>query len=405
MTSQSKSLNICIVTRITSYHSFGGMQHYVDLLAKGLAQRGNRIHIITTSVSRHDKTQTIHQGAITTHFIKNTRPGSYRKNFFGKAYEKFLEINSSDKIDIVHGQSASALSFAGKLDIPVVTTLFGVGYCETPYRKLIFPHLEFSQKLKHLWKLPKIAVSINLMRKTALKSDKTIFISRFAEREMLRISPSFPKHKMAVIPCGIETVNFDLKTKDSLKTQLGLKKPVVLSAGRIEFQKGFHLLLMAWRKICRQDAQLIIIGEGSYLNRLKKLADKLGISNCTFMGKLPHDEFLKYFGAADVFVYPELTQPAFGLVSAQAMAHGTPVIGSDHGAIPEVIADAGLVFKPGSVDDLADKLRYYLDHEEIWDYLAQKSQLRVKCFFTESNMVKWTLGLYLELIKKKRKSV
>jgi len=405
MITKSKSLNICIVTRITTHHAFGGMQHYVDLLAQGLAGRGNRVHIITTALPKGNKTEILEKDNIITHFVNDTKPGSYRKNFFRKAYDKFLELEKSERIDIIHGQSASALAFAGKVKVPVITTLFGVGYCETPYQKLIFPKLDFSEKLRYILKFPKIAVSIHLMHKAAENADKVILISKFSHTELMNIKPSFPKHKIEVIPCGIENILFDPKTKEKLKKELGLKKPFIFSAGRIEFQKGFHLLLEAWAKLDNPNAQLIISGDGPYLPRLKKLAQDLKISNCTFTGKLPHPEFLKYFAAADLFVYPELTKPAFGLVSAQAMAHGTPVIGSAHGAIPEVIADSGLLFKPGDALDLSKKIEYFLDHDEIWDFLAQKSQLRVKCFFTESEMVKRILSLYWDTLKKKRKSI
>ena len=87
---KSKTLTICLVTRITSAHSFGGMQHYVDLLAQGLADRGNKVIIITTALKDQHGEQVIHSdnGAITTFFLENTRPGSYRRDFFGKAYKK-----------------------------------------------------------------------------------------------------------------------------------------------------------------------------------------------------------------------------------------------------------------------------------------------------------------------------
>lgn len=396
-----------MVTRITSDHSFGGMQHYIDLLAQGLADRGNRVFIITTALPEgksDSKTEKIN-GNITTYFLKNTRPGSYRNGFFKKAYEKFLEINEQYKIDLVHGQSAAALGFINKtVPVPVITTLFGVGYCETPYQRLIFPKLQIREKLTFFYKLPKIAVSIRLMHKAAEGSDRVILISEFSRRELMRIRPSFPAHKLEVIHCGINAINFDRSSKKGLKNSLGITGTLVLSAGRVEVQKGVHVLLDAWKRLEPQNATLAVVGDGSYLAYLKKYAERRGISNCRFAGSLPYKEFLTYFGAADLFVYPELTQPAFGLVAAQALAHAVPVIGSSHGAIPEVVGDAGLLFDPGLSGDLCEKMEYFLDHREIWEYLGKKGQQRVKSLFSTEEMVKRTLGLYWMCIKKKRRN-
>ena len=401
---KSGKLNICIVTRITIDHSFGGMQDYVNLLAKGFAQRGNKVFIITTSLSEKNKDEirSTHNGLIETHFIKNTRPGSYRKNFFTKAYKKYLEINKKDKIDIIHGQSASALKFTSKVNIPIISSLFGVGFSETPYQKLIFPRLSLRDKLKFIYKWPKITVSMRYMYQTAAESDKLILISRFSKRELKRILPGFPQSKIAVIHCGVENIDFNITDKQRIKDKLAIKKTLVLSAGRVEPQKGVHILLDAWRRKKEADAELVILGDGSYLPFLKKYAQKHNIKNCSFKGKLPQDEFFEYFGAADLFIYPELTKPAFGLVAAQALAHGTPVIGADHGAIPEVIADAGLLTIPGNPADLADKIDYFLQHRENWNFMRKKARQRVKAFFSVDEMVKQTLAVFYTELKKKR---
>ncbi|MCD6459051.1 glycosyltransferase family 4 protein [bacterium] len=402
---KSGKLNICIVTRITTDHSFGGMQDYVNLLAKGFAKRGNKVFIITTALPNKntDEIRTQYSGLIETHFIKNTRCGSYRKNFFTKAYRKYIEINQRDKIDIIHGQSAAALKFIGKTDIPVITSLFGVGYCETPYQQLIFPRLSFMDKLKFIYKWPKITVSMRYMYQAAAGADRIILISRFSKRELKRVLPGFPHHKISVIHCGVENIGFDIKDKRKLKQKLGIKKTLVLSAGRIEPQKGIHILLQAWRQKNEANAELVILGDGSYLPHLKKYAEKYNIKNCSFKGKLPQDEFFEYFGAADLFVYPELTKPAFGLVAAQALAHATPVIGADHGAIPEVIGAAGLLFIPGNSNDLSDKLDYFLQHRENWNFMRKKAQQRVASFFSVDEMVKQTLTVFYSELKKKRK--
>lgn len=403
---KSRSLNICIVSRVTTDHSFGGMEHYIARLANGLAERGNKVHILTTALPGQASSKTVYKkkGNITTCFIENTRPASYRNGFFRKAYRLFCALNARKKFDLVHGMSAAAHAFAGKLSIPLITTLFGVSYSETPYQPLIFPHLNADQKMKFLLKLPKIAVSMRLMHAAAGGSDATIVISDYAQRELKHIKPYFPHEKVTRIYCGVEICDFKVCEKEIMKKKLGLQAPVILAAGRIELQKGIHILLEAWGQLKPERGTLIVVGHGSYLPELQKMAHKAQLSSCVFTGKVPFDTFRQYMAAADIFIYPELTQPAFGLVAAEAMSYATPVIGSHHGAIPEVVGDAGLLFYPGNPADLADQLRYALANPDVCEYLGQKGYTRVRERFSIDIMVSETLALYWQHVKQKRRS-
>ena len=240
------------------------------------------------------------------------------------------------------------------------------------------------------------------MYTAAQQSEAVILISKFSQYELARIKPSFPHHKVQVIHCGVEQPQFNIAHKSGIKEKLGFSGPLVLSAGRVEVQKGVHVLLDAWRTIDHPTASLVVVGDGAYLPHLKEYARKNNIQQCTFSGAVPHEQFLEYFAAADVFVYPELTRPAFGLVAAQAMAHGTPVIGANHGAIPEVIADAGLLCEPDNAIDLRDQLQYFLNHTDTWDFLRTKAQQRMHSYFSVDHMVKETLSLYWQQVKRKR---
>ncbi len=402
---KSRSLSVCIVTRITSDHSFGGMQYYIDRLASGLSDRGNKVYIITTALPNQPRQTTTYKkrGNITTCFLGGTRPGSYRNGFFRKAYNQFCAVNQNKNFDIVHSQSAAGYGFRGKISIPFITTLFGVSYSETPYQRLIFPKLKVSQQLYHLAKLPKIAVSMRFMHNTAKTSDATIVISDYSANELKRFNPGLPHGQVTRIYCGVTIPPASDIPKSKLKKKLGINNTLVLSSGRVEVQKGVHILIEAWSKMNCDNATLAVAGDGSYLPVLKKMAEDRGIRNVVFLGSLPYDQFTRYFAAADLFVYPELTHPAFGLVAAEAMSYGTPVIGSRHGAIPEVIGDAGLLFNPGDSDDLKDQLEYMLSDTETLDYLSKKSGERVSAFFSSDEMVRQTLELYWKHIKRKRR--
>ena len=85
------------------------------------------------------------------------------------------------------------------------------------------------------------------------------------------------------------------------------------------------------------------------------------------LGFVPDAELPDCYRAADGTVVPSLALEGFGLVTAESLACGTPVIGSDSGATPELLAPLGpqLLFAPGSVEALAAKFREVLANPSV----------------------------------------
>lgn len=73
------------------------------------------------------------------------------------------------------------------------------------------------------------------------------------------------------------------------------------------------------------------------------------------MGQIPDADLPTFYSAARCLVYPSLFE-RFGLPLLEAMACGTPVVASNRTALPELVADAGLLIDPGSVDGLAEAM-------------------------------------------------
>ena len=100
----------------------------------------------------------------------------------------------------------------------------------------------------------------------------------------------------------------------------------------------------------------------------------------TFLGFVPHVETPRYLSAFDVLVVPSETQPnwkeQFGRVITEAMASGTPVVGSSSGEIPNLIhqGDGGLVFPEKNVDELAGCLRSLMTQRELREKYAENGR-------------------------------
>ena len=126
--------------------------------------------------------------------------------------------------------------------------------------------------------------------------------------------------------------------------------------GRIAAEKGVFDLVDAWARM-EGTARLLFVGGGPDRARLESRIAELGLtSRVDFAGLVPRSEMAAYYGGMDALAIPSLSTPSwkeqFGVVLAEAMLMGVPVVGSNSGAIPEVIGDAGLIFPEGDVSAL-----------------------------------------------------
>jgi len=132
---------------------------------------------------------------------------------------------------------------------------------------------------------------------------------------------------------------------------------VIVSPGRLVWEKGHYDVIRALAAIETQ-ASLLIVGAGPERDRLLRYADDLGLGDQVEIRPVPYDEMPSVFAAASCVVLASLPiktwEEQFGLVLAEALASGAPVIASSSGAIPEVLDGSGApLFTPGDWLELA----------------------------------------------------
>ncbi len=140
--------------------------------------------------------------------------------------------------------------------------------------------------------------------------------------------------------------------------------------GRLVEQKGLMLLLEAMRGM-DPDVRLLLVGEGPQLPELRKRASALGIQGRTsFTPPVPHAGVPEVLRQIDVLVLPSTDtrywSEQFGRVLIEAMACGVPVLASDSGGIPEVVGEAGILFRRGDSNELREKLQRLLGDRKEW---------------------------------------
>ena len=118
-----------------------------------------------------------------------------------------------------------------------------------------------------------------------------------------------------------------------------------------------------------------------------------------FLGWLPPSELDTILARATVVVVPSLGGEVFGLVAAENMLRGLPVLVSDLGAFAEVIGDAGLLFRTGDAEDLARRLATLLRDPALAADLGVRARQRVLDFFGRGRMIEAHARVYRNIAR------
>ncbi len=148
-------------------------------------------------------------------------------------------------------------------------------------------------------------------------------------------------------------------------------------AGRFDPSKGQDIALRAFARVVRElpDARLVLVGDGPTTRHCESLAQQLGITaQCTFTGKLVHQEVLLRMASARATIVPSRSE-AFGLVNIESMSLGVPVIGSNTGGIAEIVRNGvdGILFPPGDDEALSRAMI------KLSQNVALRSNMSVNC--------------------------
>lgn len=154
----------------------------------------------------------------------------------------------------------------------------------------------------------------------------------------------------------------------------------LLYVGRLEHVKGVAVLLRAMAQVCEAvpGITLDIVGEGPQRAELAALAAELHLDNVRFHGWLSRDDVHRMYRECTVLVVPSVWPESFGMVVAEAMAVGRPIVGSRVGAIPELVADRenGRVVEAGRPEILAEAITWVVQGDTSALGLASRERAK-----------------------------
>ena len=208
---------------------------------------------------------------------------------------------------------------------------------------------------------------------------KIIVPSKYTQKSLLK-DTHIHKLKILYIPDGVVVPNEKrLKKKKDSKWN---NRFVIGNVSRLTREKGQDLLIKAMPEILKEipHALLLIVGEGLDRSYFQKIITELHLKNNVILtGFVPN--LSEYYDSFDLFVFPTVWDlEGFGLVSAEAMAHSVPTIGSNFGPVPEVISHnkTGVLFKPDSSADIAQTIISVYKNSSLREEYAKRGRQKIE---------------------------
>jgi len=222
---------------------------------------------------------------------------------------------------------------------------------------------------------------------------EVIACSKFMVREVVD-GFELPIEKVHLVPNGVDPAVWQPAAADKPVP----REPLVVAWGRVQYEKGFQVLVRAIAELRTQlpEVRCIIAGRGSYLPELQSQVDVEGVGDIVDLaGFVPDDELKATLQRASCVIIPSLYEP-FGIVALEGMAAGAPTIVARTGGLAEIVdgTDAGLLFEPGNHHDLAARIRDVLTDTTLAAQMRTKAAALIAERYTWDAIAVATVEVY-----------
>jgi len=343
-------MKICLINNLYKPYIRGGAEMVMETIHNGLSNMGHDVFVISTAPKF--KTENKAYRLKSQYYNLGKMPLFFR--LFWHFYDMFDFFTAQKAIKIIHEE---------KPDLVITNNLKGISFLLPFFIKksrIQHIHIIHDAQLLHpsgLMMHGKEKEFDSLPNKFYIKISKYLF--SFCGSV---VSPSqwlldlhlkygfFNKIQKTVIP---NPVNIIKPAFIKTKTKTNHRLIQFLYVGQIEKYKGVEFLVNSF--VGHNDIGLTIVGDGSFLNRLKQIAKDS--TNIIFTGRKSREEVSELMQDADCLIVPSLCYENSPTVIYEAMAANLPVLGSRIGGITEFLDDiGGMLFEPGDKKDLLEKI-------------------------------------------------
>lgn len=398
-------MKICTVSRVMPSHLKGGMQDHVFDLARGLALRGHRVRVLSTS-HPDGRRQEEPVSGFTVHYLPDTESMKGGPRFERAAAAELARLAREGEVDVVHSQGHAGLFLVGKdgrpPGPPCAISLHGTHWDElvTGWNLMRWAR-PWKERRKGYKRLRRFLRAHRRDRDAIARFDGVIATSR-EQAELIARRYRVPRERLHLVLNGI-----DANAYASLPPYDGA--PVVLCLARLVCEKGvqFALDAVARLRASHPGLRLRIVGDGPYRERLAGVVRRHGLTEgVSFEGEVEPTALPEAYRSCSIFANPTIRQNGYDLTILQAMAAGRPVVVSNVGSVPTAVEDGvnGLLVPPGSPRALASALDRLIRDPDLGRRLAETARKDVQARFSLEAMAAAAEKVFLELAGESRTS-
>lgn len=398
--------------------TIGGMEKAIDGLTRQRAGEGHHVMVLTaTHPDAPADEETVHGVRIMRRPMSTQKiPGALKNDkrpfhvtmpdpLFMRGVREAIRVHRPDVIHC-HGWSRfSVLPVARKHRVPVVGTAHDFGYI-CAVKHATFPDgsvcngPSLSQCLAHASRYygPKgVPLALGLRSMVPLQQDMTITAISTSIAEFGAGTP-YALPDMVKVPSFIADEALELA--DATRPEWAPDGDYLMFVGALTRYKGVQVLLDAHR-LLREERGLSI--PLLLLGTPQPDTPNLDLPHVTVLTEVPNVDVMRAWKYATVGAAPSVLPEGFGQVVVEALGAGTPMIGTNHGGIPEIITHGvnGLLIEPNDAAALADAIEMLWGNPELRARLAAAGQERAKDF-TLSRVGPRFLDVYAHAIEQNR---
>lgn len=294
------------------------------------------------------------------------------------------------KLDIIHSHDPFAIGLFGL----TMAKRFRIPYVHTY-------HTLYPEYVHYVWETRFTrAMAERLSREFCDQCDLVLAPSTKIERALEEWGVTAP---VVTLPTGVDAVRFgstDPRAAEALRKRLGIPASdrLLIFVGRLGLEKNVDVLIDALSHMKTPGARLLLVGDGPYRPELERRIKKLRLRDrVTFTGYLQREDVAAAYAASEVFFFAS-TSETQGLVVAEAMASGLPVVAVDDLAIADAVTDGvnGVLTaeRPEALAAAADRV---LGDAELLAAMGAESVKRADALCID-RMAERLAGLYADVL-------
>jgi glycosyltransferase involved in cell wall biosynthesis len=374
-----------LVASGTWYPDRNGLARVATEVGRGLAERGHEVTALVPRIA--DLPPEEHEGSLT---VKRVIERGLLPLTVKDALETTRHSRRLGAFDVLlaHGPMTAVGLSRSRIQAPLV---------------LVF-HASHSRELRFMrprlpWGHERVVAYVNepitaMLERVAIKRCTQILILSEYSRSLLMADHPEQNGKIRRVHGGVDTNWFspgDGMRAARMRLGQDPQQRLLLTVRRAEPRMGIDQLLRAVRILAPDNFNLAVVGGGLLTNEFRHLSSKLGIDDrVRFLGRVPEEQLPDWYRAADLFVLPTVAYEGFGMVTIEALASGTPVVGTPAGATPELLEplDPRLVTRDSDPNSLAVAIReavIFIDE----DFRARCREYALACFDWDRVMGAW----------------